>query len=434
MRTTSRMTTSSNASLACAGDECSRLGGNAYCANIGLTCRTTATNPCFTCGGSSTSRSTSRTSTSAVSSGVTSGTTSRTSSVTWTSRSWGPLCGNGTRDPGEQCGEPGLSCGTGMVCDARACICDKDIQKPFCGDGRVNSGEQCGEPGLSCPAGQECNDRFCLCSGSDYCGDGVEQEGEQCNEPRLRCGVGSFCEDRSCLCMDFTREPHCGNNILEVGEECDDGDILNFDGCSAFCEYEDGACGDGILQQSLGEQCEPSIHSALLPFRCSDTCRIESDFCGNGLREEGEECDDGPNNANIQNARCRLDCSFARCGDDILDSASEECDDGNRLRDDGCDRYCKREISIVGRRTDSWTDGIALPASLVELPFLGVKGESRLSVIPGFMDLLSPSTPTGGPGGDQQRPGTTPQTGPGIIAVVAAGAAAGVAWMRRRRL
>lgn len=30
----------------------------------------------------------------------------------------------------------------------------------------------------------------------------------------------------------------CGNNILEAGEECDDGNILNGDACSAACILE----------------------------------------------------------------------------------------------------------------------------------------------------------------------------------------------------
>ncbi len=312
-----------------------------------------------------------------------------------------------------------------MTCDARVCICDPDIRKPYCGDGRVNAGEQCGEPGLRCPSGQDCNTRFCTCSGAPACGDGFVDEGEQCNEPGLRCGARSYCEDRTCICTPFIPKGRCGDGIQDTNEECDDGNARNFDGCTTFCEYEEGVCGDGILQQSLGEQCEPALHSALLPFRCNDRCRIENDFCGNGIQDAGEECDDGPNNSNIQNARCRLDCSLARCGDAILDSASEECDDGNRYWNDGCDRYCKRESSVVSRVEDRrWTNGIALPATLVQLPFLGVHGESRLSVIPGIIDIVTPKPPS---------PQGTPQTGPGIVAVLAAGAAAGFAWIRRRR-
>ena len=33
----------------------------------------------------------------------------------------------------------------------------------------------------------------------------------------------------------------CGNNILEAGEGCDDGNVLAGDGCSAVCKIEDGS-------------------------------------------------------------------------------------------------------------------------------------------------------------------------------------------------
>ena len=34
----------------------------------------------------------------------------------------------------------------------------------------------------------------------------------------------------------------CGNNILEGGEDCDDGNLINGDGCSAICEIETPTC------------------------------------------------------------------------------------------------------------------------------------------------------------------------------------------------
>lgn len=57
--------------------------------------------------------------------------------------------------------------------------------------------------------------------------------------------------------------------------------------------------------------------------------------CGNGTKDEGEECDDGNGNSDSPNALCRKDCKNARCGDGIKDSAppdgrtAEACDDGD---------------------------------------------------------------------------------------------------------
>ena len=60
----------------------------------------------------------------------------------------------------------------------------------------------------------------------------------------------------------------CGNGTIEVGEECDDTDTDDGDGCSSTCTVEDGwVCED-----------EPSVCTPVV--------------CGDGLIEGDEECDD----------------------------------------------------------------------------------------------------------------------------------------------
>ena len=60
-------------------------------------------------------------------------------------------------------------------------------------------------------------------------------------------------------------------------------------------------------------------------------------FCGNGLLEGGEQCDDG--NAFINDA-CIL-CQFAFCGDGFPFDGVEECDDGNGSNSDECLTFCE---------------------------------------------------------------------------------------------
>ncbi|MCD6497959.1 MAG: SUMF1/EgtB/PvdO family nonheme iron enzyme [Deltaproteobacteria bacterium] len=109
----------------------------------------------------------------------------------------------------------------------------------------------------------------------------------------------------------------CGNGVKQIGEECDDANQEDGDGCSADCgRIEPGwtctgrirticepVCGDGIVLGS--EQCDGT---ALPQKNCSDlglgdgtlgcnACRYDTSACskqaecGNGLQQEGEECD-----------------------------------------------------------------------------------------------------------------------------------------------
>ena len=201
----------------------------------------------------------------------------------------------------------------------------------------------------------------------------------------------------------------CGDGRIGTGEECDDGNTRDFDGCSADCLLERGACGDGIVQQLLGEQCEPQTHDLALPYGCSSLCRFVSSLCGNSVVDEGEQCDQGPANSATQNSYCRPDCGLARCGDSIVDTASETCDDGNRLNGDGCSNVCKREQAAPN----------LLAGQLFEFPLL--PQQSSASWAPPLAQTW------------QALPPQTTTTGPASIAVMAAGAAGGVAWMRRKR-
>ncbi|MBK8260545.1 MAG: hypothetical protein IPK80_04305 [Nannocystis sp.] len=63
-------------------------------------------------------------------------------------------------------------------------------------------------------------------------------------------------------------------------------------------------------------------------------------FCGDGVQDPGEECDDGQNNAD--NAACTASCLLNVCGDGLLLSSVEECDDGQKNADNAaCTASCR---------------------------------------------------------------------------------------------
>ena len=113
--------------------------------------------------------------------------------------------------------------------------------EPYCGDGIVNQ------------PSEECDDQdgvgeYQTCSATcelidlTYCGDGIKQTPndfgyhEECDGQD---GVGfqqSCSNDCQLIDLDY-----CGDGKLDVGEECDDGNNLDNDGCSAQCLLEYGA-------------------------------------------------------------------------------------------------------------------------------------------------------------------------------------------------
>ena len=124
-------------------------------------------------------------------------------------------------------------------------------------------------------------------------------------------------------------EPACGDEELNEGEECDDGNAVAGDGCDRDCVIEPAppACGDGVVKDS--EACDDGN---LTPGDgCDSRCRRER--CGNRRRDVGEECD--PPDL----IKCDIAClrRGPHCGDGVLHpDEGEECDDANIVPGDGC--------------------------------------------------------------------------------------------------
>ena len=134
------------------------------------------------------------------------------------------------------------------------------------------------------------------------------------------------------LAVRFAGE--CGNGVLELGEECDDGNLVDGDRCAADCTIEP-FCGDGALD--AGEQCDDGNNAA--NDGCDPNCFFEQ-TCGNGVVEGLEACDDGNlNNGDGCSDTCEVEPG---CGNGILD-AGESCDDGNVNDGDACDGACQVE-------------------------------------------------------------------------------------------
>ena len=126
----------------------------------------------------------------------------------------------------------------------------------------------------------------------------------------------------------------CGNGVVDPGEACDDGNIADGDGCTSDCQRA-VVCGDGI--QDLGEQCD-------------DGDRVDGDGCEHDcLVTQSQQCFDSfiELSDQLHCARgfvfdrfCRQNCTYIFCGDGVRDPG-EECDDGNDDDTDGCTIDCR---------------------------------------------------------------------------------------------
>jgi len=162
------------------------------------------------------------------------------------------------------------------------------------------------------------------------CGNYIVNPGEQCDD-------GNNVDHDGCSATCQV-EGFCGNSVIEPGEECDDGNFTQGDGCTADCQTEVG-CGNGRLE--VGEECDDDnlTDGDGCDALCTD--EVPGALCGNGIHEVGEGCDDG-NTASGDG--CGVDC---RREDGCCDGAvqpPELCDDGNTVNGDGCGDTCRVEF------------------------------------------------------------------------------------------
>jgi len=227
-------------------------------------------------------------------------------------------CGNGIRDNLEACDDGNNNDGDG---------CSHDCVFETCGDGIVNNGEDCDDAGESADCNAECT--------TSVCGDGKvnNNDGEECDN-----GGGANGNLDTNDCKSNCKLNVCGDGKKDsqgpVTEACDDGNQINNDGCNVGCTLP--SCGNGIVDQ--GEQCDLGAGNDNAGA-CLLNCHIA--FCGDGQTRGGgiEACDDGDT---VNGNGCDNNCTNTGCGNGIK-TAGEACDDGNTTNGDGCSSTCTLE-------------------------------------------------------------------------------------------
>ena len=223
------------------------------------------------------------------------------------------VCGNGIVDPGEQCDDGNTTSGD---CCSATCQAE-DLGSTTCGVGAcartvprcVNGVSQTCVPGT--PAPETCNGIDDDCDGqidqglgSTTCGVGA------CTRTVQNCvnGVPQTCTpgtpgtegpagspsctngiDDDCDGLTDASDPGCqnvcGNGFVDPGEQCDDGNTVSGDGCSATCQSELIPGGS-----SVATDCTQEWQAALVPARNSKGMPMNRQTCTDG----DATCDVGP--------------------------------------------------------------------------------------------------------------------------------------------
>lgn len=291
-------------------------------------------------------------------------------------------CGNGTQDGAEECDDGNATNGDGCDTTCRFSCTPGPIGDALCGDGNPCNGRETCEAdhrcksatdvadGTSCGDDSEC--RSGVCERLAVCGDGVLVAPEECDPPdgagcgadcRFGCiggaggrecavvdpcsgtvtcdaathacisgadladgtacgaaGSGNVCEGGHCTGI------YCGNGTVDQGEECDDANAINGDGCDS-CRF---SCvpNDPSRDCSTGNPCQNA-----------GTCDGETHECSRATtKAAGTACGTGKN--------ClQGNCIPVVCGDGVVALGAEACDDGNLKNGDGCDDDCSVSCS-----------------------------------------------------------------------------------------
>jgi len=204
-----------------------------------------------------------------------------------------------------ECVHEERDCDDGNPCTLDSC--DSRLNK--C----VHRPVQCGDPNdkcnvHTCDAVAGCTSTPRICHDADACTTGQCVEGVGCVYEQISCDDGNRCTHDYCDSGKYggcRHEPkeHC----CKVDDDCDDGKECTTDTCVAgLCHYalhHTAECDKGAVWHKFNKQ--DHIHSEHKAEAKRKAQMAPSSDCGNGVVEDGEECD-GPSG----------DGFFTRCNDD----------------------------------------------------------------------------------------------------------------------
>jgi cysteine-rich repeat protein len=230
----------------------------------------------------------------------------------------------------------------------------------------------CRMGGEQCVTASECCPKLICPSGTcqpSVCGDGYvdKTKNEECDDKNSVAGDGCELDCRfTCLSTDTTRDCKSKTFCIEdgkcddqdthtctTGKTKDDGTVCAVDSICLKGECKKSVCGDGYIDKSLGEECEPPSQSpggGCEPGTCKFSCKDPAKDCAAPPACNMTECDGShvcrtvaDTSQNDEKCGNGMVCNDGECapppqvcGNGRLEDP-EECDDGNVTPGDGCE-------------------------------------------------------------------------------------------------
>ena len=176
------------------------------------------------------------------------------------------------------------------------------------------------------------------------------------------------------------------------------GHAMARDTYGAKADQRGALCGNG--EKDIGEDCDHGPANSP-NGDCTDKCKQAR--CGDTLVETGvEDCDNGKDASgrNFNSHTCTAECKAARCGDGIVARGAEECDDGNDVACDGCtDCHFDSYACPAAGTIDVTTTLVPVPGTFSSAPIGGMRiaiGYPDDVSVPGsgFLSVGDPADPT----------------------------------------